>query len=273
MCFGSSARELRLRGGFSVPQHPLSAIDALDRTPSLVLHNAFLTQEKAKLMPREEYVAVNESISRAVLESLDRIGARGLFLPSSGAVYMLDNPGSQDSMRLYGEMKLADEARFGAWSDDSGHPVAIARVFNLSGPYINKRSSYALACFIADALAGRPISIRADHPVFRSYVAVSELMSVVFGALTDPPYRPIVFDTAGDDVYEMAKIAQVVGNVLHHDRGIDRPALQDGDIDSYVGDGTTYASLRRLNRVTPVGFADQVRETARYMAECGDDLN
>ena len=143
-------------------------------------------------------------------------------------------------------------------------------MFNLSGPYINKRSSYALACFIADALAGRPIGIRAATPVLRSYVAISELMSVVMGALTDPAGSPIVFDTAGDDVYEVAQIAQMVGDALGHDRGFDRPALQDGDIDRYVGDGSTYARLRRLNKVTPVGFAEQVRETARYMTECGD---
>jgi UDP-glucuronate decarboxylase len=183
---------------------------------------------------------------------------------------MADQAGAERSKQLYGSLKLEDEVRFAAWGEDRGANVVVARVFNLSGPYINKRSSYALACFIADALAGRPIRIRAARPVLRSYVAICELMSVVLGALTAPAGCPIVFDTAGDDVYEMAQIAQVVGNVLDHDRGFDRPALQDGDIDRYVGDGSTYARLRRLIKVTPIGFAEQVRETARYMMECGD---
>jgi nucleoside-diphosphate-sugar epimerase len=268
--FGSSARPLRLRGGVFVDQQPLTALTLLPPAPSLVLHMAFLTQEKAKAMSEEAYVAANRAISSQVLGALDAVGARGVFVPSSGAVYMADQPGAERSKQLYGLLKREDEDRFAAWGADRGANVAIARVFNLSGPYINKRASYALACFIADALAGRPIRIRAARPVFRSYVAIREMMSVVMGALTQTMMEPIVFDTAGDDVYEMAQIAQVVGNVLHHDRGVDRPALQDGDIDRYVGDGSTYVRLRRLNEVTPIGFAEQVRETARYMSECGD---
>ncbi len=269
-CFGSGARTLTLRGGVCVDQQPLTALARLPPTPSLVLHLAFLTQEKAKAMSEEAYVEANRAISGRVLSALDPIGARGVFVPSSGAVYMVDQEGAESSKRLYGLLKREDEDRFAAWGAKRGANVVIARVFNLSGAYINKHSSYALACFIADALAGRPIGIRAARPAYRSYVAISEMMSVVLGQLTAPTAEPIVFDTAGDDVYEMAQIAQVVGSVLHHDRGIDRPALQDGDVDSYVGDGSTYARLRRLNRVTPVGFADQVRQTARYMSECGD---
>jgi nucleoside-diphosphate-sugar epimerase len=272
-CFGSGARTLSLRGGVDVDQQPLAALARLPPEPSLVLHLAFLTQEKAKAMPEDAYVAANRAISNEVLGALDPIGAQGVFVASSGAVYSVGQPGAERSKQLYGSLKREDEDRFAAWGVDRGAHVVIARVFNVSGPYINKRSSYALACFIADALAGRPIAIRAARPVYRSYVAISELMSVVAGALTGPAAEPIVFDTAGDDVYEMAQIAQVVGNVLHHGRGIDRPALQDGDIDSYVGDGSTYARLRRLNRVTPIGFAEQVRETARYMSGCGGDLN
>ena len=269
-CFGSGARTLTLRGGVRVDQQPLSALATLPPSPSLVLHLAYLTQEKAKAMSEERYVEANRAISRQVLSALDAIGAQGVFVPSSGAVYLADRAGAERSRQLYGALKREDEERFSAWGARRGANVVIARVFNLSGPYINKHASYALACFVADALAGRPIAIQARKPVLRSYVAVSELMSVVMGLLTAPAAGPIVFDTAGDDVYEMAQIAQVVGNVLHHDRGVDRPDLQDGDVDSYVGDGATYARLRRLTRVTPVGFAEQVRETARYMSECGD---
>jgi UDP-glucuronate decarboxylase len=270
VCFGSNARRLPLRGGVAVDQQPLEALASLPSAPSLVLHLAFLTQEKAKAMPREAYVAANRAISDQVVSALDAIGAEGVFFPSSGAVYLVDQPAAERSKQLYGSLKLEDEDRFAAWGADRGAGVVVARVFNLSGPYINKQSSYALACFITDALAGRPIAIRAARPVLRSYVAISELMSVVMGALTGPTPGSIVFDTAGDAVYEMAQIAQVVGSVLDHDKGVDRPALQDGDIDRYVGDGTTYGRLRRLNRVTPIGFAEQVRETARYMTECGD---
>jgi nucleoside-diphosphate-sugar epimerase len=228
---------------------------------------AFLTQEKAKAMPETDYVAANRWISGTVLEALDGVGAEGVFVPSSGAVYMVDRPEAQASMRLYGRLKLDDEAAFTDWSQRRNTRAVIARVFNLSGPYINKQSSYALACFIADALAGRPIQIRATRPVLRSYVAISELMSVVFGALTDGEAGAVLFDTAGDDVYEMDQIAAVVADALGHGAGVCRAPLTDSEPDGYTGDGAAYREMRGRFRVPQVNFARQVMETSRFMAD------
>jgi nucleoside-diphosphate-sugar epimerase len=170
-------------------------------------------------------------------------------------------------MRLYGRLKLDDEAVFADWSRQRNKRAVIARVFNLSGPYINKQSSYALACFIADALAGRPIEIRATRPVLRSYVAISELMSVAFGALTDGEAGPILFDTAGDCLYEMAQIAEAVREVFGQQAGIRRLAMTDEAPDRYVGDGDIYRRLRSWLAVEPVDFISQIEDTARFMAD------
>ena len=265
-CFGSDARTLALRAGVAVEQQPLSLLADLTPRPTLVLHLAFLTQEKAKAMPEADYVAANRTISGSVLEALDGIGAEGVFLPSSGAVYRVDRPDAAASMRLYGRLKLEDEVAIADWCQRRRRRAVIARVFNLSGPYINKQSSYALACFIADALAGRPIEIRATRPVLRSYVAISELMSVVFGALTDGEAGPVLFDTAGDDVYEMSDIAAVVEETLGHGRGVRRPPLTELEPDRYTGDGAVYRRLRADLGIEPVAFTLQVDETSRFMA-------
>lgn len=265
-CFGSGARTLTLRGGLTAGQQPLSRVADLPPRPTLVLHLAFLTQEKANTMPEADYVAANRGISAAVFEALDRIGAEGVFLPSSGAVYTVDRPQAQASMRLYGRLKLDDEAAFADWSRRRRKRSVIARVFNLSGPYINKQSSYALACFIADALAGRPIEIRATRPVLRSYVAISELMSVVFGALTDGEVGPILFDTAGDEVLEMDEIASAVERTVGPGLGVRRPPLTESEPDRYTGDGAVYRRLRDRLRIEPVAFTLQVEETSRFMA-------
>lgn len=269
LAFGSSARRLSLRDGLSVEQRPLSDLATLSPAPTLVLHLAYLTQEKAKAMSEADYVAANRSISAAVLEALGPIGATGVFLPSSGAAYLAEDPRAADSMRLYGRLKLEDEAMFADWARaQDGRRAVIARVFNLSGPYINKQSSYALACFIADALAGGPIEIKAARPVYRSFVAISELMSVVLGVFADAGADPVtLFDTAGDEALEMAEIAEGVRSALGAAGPIRRPPLDFDDQDRYVGDGSVYRSLRRRAEVTPVGFASQVRATAAFMAQ------
>ena len=169
-------------------------------------------------------------------------------------------------MRLYGKLKLEDEARFAKWAAAGGKRAVIARVFNLSGPYINKQSSYALACFIADALAGRPIEIRATRPVFRSYVAISELMSVVLGALTDGEAGAVMFDTAGDRICEMADIAKTVALGLGHQTHARRPPMVGDAADLYLGNGEAYAGLKQSFGVLPVDFPTQIGDTARYMA-------
>ena len=271
VCYGSNRRVLRLRGGVEVIQSPLADLAELAAAPSLVLHLAFLTQEKAKAMSEADYVAANRAISGSVLSALDPIGASGVFVASSGAVYLADDPSAEASKRLYGRLKLEDEARFAAWAKTAGATCVNARVFNVSGPYINKTASYALACFIADALAGRPIEIKAARPVVRSYVAISELMSVAFAALASTP-GVVAFDTAGDEELEMADIAREVARAVSGPSSVNRPSLVDGPADRYVGDGRVYRSLRERFAVRPVSFADQIVETSRYMAETVETL-
>ena len=271
VAFGSSSRTLSLRGGLTLCQHPLSALADLAPQPSLVLHFAFLTQEKAKQMSEADYVSANRAISKTVMDCLDLIGAEGVFVPSSGAVYKVVTPLAQASMRLYGRLKLEDERAFTTWAEvGAGRRAAIARVFNLSGPYINKQSSYALACFINDALAGRPIEIKAPHPVYRSYVAISELMSIIFGLLTNGKIGAIAFDTAGDQTYEMTEIAGVVNKCLGSKAGILRPQMVDVGADRYVGETAIYRQLRRDLNVGPVDFSSQVTGTAVYLKSAID---
>jgi UDP-glucuronate decarboxylase len=267
ICFGSRARTLPLRGGLRVPQRPLADLTNLAPAPTLVLHLAFLTQEKAGEMPREAYVSTNQAISNQVYDALEPIGAEGVFVASSGAVEMVGVAGANPNKALYGELKLRDEERFSRWAEERGRRTVVARIFGLSGPYINKLDSYALACFITDVLANRPIEIKSAWPVFRSYVAVDELMSVVFALLTDGEQGAITFDTGAHRGFEMDEIALGVARALDHHMGIARPAVEHLKADSYVGDGAIYRALREANRVTQIDFSTQVRETARYMAE------
>ncbi len=263
--FGSASRVLVLRDGAEVAQHPLTALADLPSSPTLVLHLAFQTKGTTG-HPADEFIEANRAIGERVRAALNRIGAEAVFLASSGAANMAYLAETAPFKRLYGSLKLEDEARFRSWGEDSGRAVVIARVFNLSGPYINNRSHYALACFIADALAGRPIAVRAESEVYRSYLATEELISVVLGVLTDR-WRCCSFDAAGEVAYEMDEIARTVAHTLGHQLGVARQPLMEGrPADRYVGDGIAYRALRDEYGVSPIGLSDQIKETARYMA-------
>ena len=236
--------------------------------PSLVLHLSFITQGPAMTLSAAEYVAANQTLSTQVRDALSRVGAKAVFQASSGAAALADPAGGPQSKGLYGWLKLQDEAAFAGWAEAEGRGCLVGRVFNLSGPHINRRSTYALASFIGDALAGRPIEVRATAPVWRSYVAIAELMSVVLAWLTGPAQGVARFETSGAETLEAGEIADRVAAVLAPGIDILRPRFDpDAPADRYVGDGAAYDALRRAARVEQTPFDEQIRTTARYMAD------
>lgn len=264
-CFGSSARTLTLRNGHTVEQRPLVEIGRLDNRPTLVLHLAFLTKERVADMSEADYRQSNRALSETVLDALDRIGAVAVFVSSSGAARYENDPTAAPAMRLYGALKKADEDRFAGWAESRSTTAVIARVFNLSGPYINKHQNYALAAFILDALAERPVIVKAPHRVFRGSVAIREVMSLVFSLLLQNGRTVIRFDTAGEPL-ELEQIAQMVVDTLGGGP-VERAAVTSAKSDVYAGEPGKYAKLLTENGVEALPLDVQIRETADYLAE------
>ena len=265
-CFGSNARTLHLLDGRSIGQRPLTAIAQLSSIPTILLHLAFLTKDRAEAMDEPAYRAANLALDQLVLDALEPIGADAIFIASSGAAVRADDPAAAPAMRLYGGLKRDQEARFADWAEQHHKRAVIARIFNISGPHINKHGSYALAAFILDALAGRPIAIDAPHRVVRGYVAIRELMSLVLAMLLDETAGVTRFDSGGDPL-EMHDIAHVIADLLGP-VPITRPPLDSTKSDHYVGDAAAYRALLRSNAIDPVPFARQVIETAEFLSLC-----
>jgi nucleoside-diphosphate-sugar epimerase len=267
-CFGARPRRLVLRDGTAIFQHELARLADLPPKPTLVLHLAFITQGPQMTLTAPDYVTANQALSRQVRDAFAPIGAKAVFKASSGAAALADPAGGPQSKQLYGWLKLQDEAAFADWAQAEGRAALIGRIFNLSGPYINRQSTYALASFIGDALAARPIEVRATAPVWRSYVAIAELMSMVLDWLTTNAEGVARFETAGAETLEAGEIARRVAAVLAPGLPVHRPRFDpDGPADHYVGDSAAYDALRRAAGVESIPFDDQIRATARYMAD------
>ena len=238
--------------------------------PCLVAHYAFLTRDRVAGLSLQEFVARNEAISSFVAAEARRLGAAGVFVPSSGAVYGKGRTIETDfESNPYGAMKARDEGRFlGLVGDAATRAVAI-RVFNLAGPYINKHSSYALSSILLDVLAARTIVLRADRPVLRSYVHVRDVVDLAFALMTRAaPPPPAPFDTAGEVIVEVGDLAERAARLLGHpELLIQRPALTSSEPDRYVGDGRTMRELIAAEGLTATGLDNQILDTARYLAE------
>ena len=266
--FGARERMLRLRSGREVLCRALEDIAALKGGPKLFVHCAFLTKDRLQDCSVEAFVDANAAISERVAAAVERAEARGLFMPSSGAVY---KKGTREldldrAANPYGVMKLEDERRFGALAAAKAMPWCAPRLFNLAGPFINKPEVYVLASLIGAVQAGVPLRLRAAHRVVRSYVHVGDLVTLGFAAMLDPRAEaPAVFDTAGDEVLEVGELAVRVREILGRpDLAIERPALEAGRDDVYVGDGAAMARLAAGYGVERRGLGDQIRDTADY---------
>lgn len=254
--FGSNTRALRLADGSQVLQRPLADMAWLPKEPTIVLHTAFLTKDRAEAMDEAAYIAANRAISESVLKALNPIGAEAIFVASSGAAAKADDPDAGAAMRLYGALKREDEERFAAWADETGHRAVIARIYALTGPYINKPGAYAMASFINDAIAARPVEVRAPRRVVRAYVAIRELMSLAFAALLAPK-GVLRFDSGGEPM-ELGEIAGMVA--AQTGTGVRRAEITTGSADIYHGDDAAYRALLGEFGIAPVPLAAQVAE-------------
>ena len=265
--FGSSARLLTLRDGAGIAQRPLSELGALPPRPSLLLHFAYLTREKVAGMSPDDYIATNREITRTVLEAGARAGVERAVVTSSGAVHAaLALPMSPDPALLYGRLKLEDEAMFASFAQAaSGRRALVVRLFNLSGPYINK--PYALSSFIEQARGGR-ISVQARSPVTRSYTSAANLLGVGLGHLLGDEAEPFLcVETAGEREVEMDALAEAVRAVVNPSATITRAAPDGSPADGYVGDGRVYRALMQRYGVSEDPLPRQIADTADYLRE------
>lgn len=258
--FGSTAGALEICGR-NLAVESLSEAGPLGDGEWLVLHLAVVGADRLG-GDSSRLRAANDALLAQTL-SLARTGlVRRFVYASSGAVYQA---GGSVRKRAYAEMKRAQEDTVRAWAAQVGAPLLIPRIFNVGGPYINHIENYALGSFIKQALANGVIEIEARQSVIRSYVHLFELAGVLFDlALGDE--NCIVFDTAGQDVVEMADLAQAVGRALELDIGIRRPPMSPGE-DRYVGDGRLYQEAVARSGATPIGLDQIIRDTAGFMLQ------
>ncbi len=90
----------------------------------------------------------------------------------------------------------------------------------------------------------------------------------MLGWLTDHAQGVTRFETAGAETLEAGEIADRVAAVLAPETEVRRLRFDsEAPADRYVGDGAAYDALRRASNVEQTTFDEQIRATARYMAD------
>ena len=115
---------------------------------------------------------------------------------------------------------------------NQGFDVAIARCFAFVGLYLPRDQHFAIGSFIEDGLRGRPISVNAQHAVYRSYLYADNLVSWLMTICAkSTPKCPIV-NVGADEAILIGDLAKRVGDAFGPKTDV--PQLTSQAIDRYV---------------------------------------
>lgn len=264
--FTSIAKTLPLRCGEYIRSDAFNNLQYLNIKNALIFHCAFLTREKSVTYGDEIYIKKNRAITGLLNSFINRNGCSGIFIPSSGAVYGTNRTIDVDiKANPYGVLKFEDERLFGGLAQRLGFPIAILRIFNLSGPFINKINSYALASIIQDASFHEAIRLNSPTPVIRSYAHVEDVVNLAMKILH---HNVLVnaFDTSGEIDIELSDLAKrVLVALAKPDFPIIRPPITSGPVNHYVGNREHYLALSKQFGVQLKSLDEQIISTSSYL--------
>lgn len=145
--------------------------------------------------------------------------------------------------------------------------IRIARCFSFVGPQLPLDIHYAIGNFIADALAGRPITIKGDGSPVRSYLYMSDLVTWLVTILVKgEPLRP--YNVGSEDGCAIRDVARLVCRlsgqpVQQHSRPATAPNTAAGD--HYVP--STARATKELGVQQSLPLEESIRKTLAHPAQ------
>ena len=216
--------------------------------------------------------------TRRVLEFCEQRTVPDMLYIGSGAVYGrrttpdpivetdLLAPDPLDVGMTLGHAKRAAELFCAIYGSRGATRIKIARCFSFIGPQLPLDIHYAIGNFLADAIAGRPITVTGTGRPVRSYLYMSDLVAWLVTILVrGEALRPYNVGSAnGMTIREVAELVAVSSGVSVKlaDPARDTPVAIGGDV--YVP-STSRARLE-LNLAETVFLSSAIVKTVTFQA-------
>jgi dTDP-glucose 4,6-dehydratase len=165
-----------------------------------------------------------------------------------------------------GHAKRAAELLCTIYGSRGATRIKIARCFSFVGPQLPLDIHYAIGNFIADAIAGRPITVTGTGMPVRSYLYMSDLVTwLITILLRGEPLRPYNVGSAnGMTIREVAELVAVSSGLSVKLAGPARDTLGAIGGDGYVP-STSRARLE-LNLAETVFLSSAIVKTVTFQA-------
>ena len=248
---------------------------------SHVIHAA--TEASARLNREDPLLMIDTIVdgTRRALDFAVHCGARHFLNTSSGAVYgdipadlgpvpenFMGGPDVSNPKWTYGEGKRLSELLCSIYADQHGIDAKTVRCFATIGPGLPLDTHFAIGNFIADALAGREITIQGDGSAVRSYIDIADLTVWLWHVLVFGKSKE-AYNVGSEQGYSIREIACKVRDVLAPDlevKVLGKP-LPNQLASSYVP--STAKARENLGLTLGVPIEESIRSTAAWAGAVG----
>ena len=114
----------------------------------------------------------------------------------------------------------------------AGLNVSIARCFAFVGKYLPRDQHFAIGNFIDDVINKRPIAVKANHQVYRSYMYADDLVEWLMTIADDASPKCPIYNVGSNQAVLVSDLAKLLADTYNVQAKI--PLISDSKIDSYI---------------------------------------
>lgn len=225
---GSSERRLDVHG--ESVQIVITDQAIKNEAYDLILHFAFITQEKARSMGENAYSQANIELNELALKvAQSNRDARQLVLSSGAVKLYLDKQLDSQSKSLYAKLKIDLEKK------TQDERTLTLRLWNTSGHHLGVNPNYAISEFIYSAKKNQSIHIR--NNLRRSYVHSQDIIRASIQFLSEGGSGIV---NSGGNITDLSDLATQVVRIHNSESKV------------YLDENLTHSGLDYLSPVSEI---------------------
>lgn len=143
----------------------------------------------------------------------------------------------------------------------AGLNVSIARCFAFVGKYLPRDQHFAIGNFIDDVINKRPIAVKANHQVYRSYMYADDLVEWLMTIADDASPKCPIYNVGSDQVVLLSDLAKLLADTYNFQAEIS--LITDSKIDRYIP--SIKKAKNELGLILKYNFTESIDETIREL--------
>lgn len=227
----------------SVTDRPL--MQELFADAERVFHLAALADIVPSVQNPERYFEANVNGSYAVAEAARRQGVRRLVYAASSScygvpdIYPTPETAAIDPRYPYALTKYLGEQLLLHWGQVYGVPTTSLRLFNVYGPRARTSGTYGavFGVFLAQKLAGKPLTIVGDGSQTRDFTYVSDVVAA-FLAAAERGRPGAIYNVGSGATVSVNRLAALIGadEIVHIPKRPGEPDCTFADVTRVAGE-------------------------------------